>query len=1398
MELKRGFVGAIVLVGILIRLTSSLSAQVNILHEFKPTDGTIPVGNLVADGTYYYGMTKSGGNFVKGTIFRVQPDGSGHILLHSFAGGAEDGYDPYGSLIVSGGVLYGMTCYGGASDNGTIFKINPDGSGFSLLHSFAGNAFDGQMPFGSLIVSGGALYGMTSHGGARNYGTIFKINPDGSGFALLHSFVGGAGDGKSPHGSLIVSGGVLYGMAYSGGAGNLGTVFKIDPDGSGFSLLHTFAGGVGDGSNPYDSLIVSGGAFYGMTYSGGASDKGTVFTINPDGSGFALLHSFVGGADDGSGPLHGSLIISGGVLYGMTSSGGASGASDKGTVFKINADGSGFVLLHSFVSGAGNGEGPAGSLIASGGVLYGMTGYGGAMGRGTVFKINADGSGFTLLHSFIEGVGEGINPYDSLIVSGGVLYGMTCYGGASGSGTVFKINPDGSGFALLHTFIGGVGDGRNPYGSLIVSGGALYGMTYSGGASDKGTVFKINPDGSGYSLLHSFAFAEGVWAGGSNPYGSLIVSGGVLYGMTLSGGYDHDAGTIFKINSDGSGFAQLHSFSMSVWSGSIPYGSLILSGGALCGMTSYGGASNKGTVFKINPDGSGFALLHSFAGGAGDGSNPDGSLIVSGGALYGMTKYGGASDLGAVFKINIDGSGYALIHSFAGGAGDGSNPDGSLIVSGGVLCGVTQFGGTSNLGTVFKINPDGSGFSLLHTFAGGFGDGSNPNGSLIVSGGVLYGMTRTGGDADWGTVFSKELPTSTISGTVTSGAAGLADVVMNGLPGNPSTNASGQYTAIVSNGWTGTVTPTLAGYAFDPASKSYTDVTSNQISQNYAATLIPPPQIGLSKTKLNFGATSGGTASSAQKVVVSNSGGGILNWSAVSNSPWLSFSPSSGTGTAVIQISVNPAGLAVGSYTGTITVSDPDAVNSPQTITVTFVIIASGTIGVPFGDFATPIDGTAGITGAIPVTGWVLDDIEVTQVRIWRDPVSPEGPSLVFIGDAIFVEGARPDVEAGYPTFPLNYRAGWGYMLLTNFLPAQGNGTFKLYAIATDKEGNTVTLGTKTITCDNAHAVKPFGTIDTPTQGGDTSGNPFVVFGWVLTPLPKTVAKDGTTIDVYVNSVKLGNLSTPPNVYNQFRPDVSGLFPGLNNSDGPVGAFYLNTTTYANGVHTVFWIARDDAGASDGIGSRYFTVLNTGASPVADTEISHREKRSDVAITQELGHCEPLGVAITHLDSILNLPVTFDPLLVKTGFSLKAEPELVIPDNYGVFRVEIPEVNRLEISLDAAPPENMKTDSAGVEWHNPPSPPFRKGGEETSYVGYLVVGDELRSLPIGSTLAPEVHIPPSDEPSLTQRYVHPSSWTFSWMPGPGFLGDYDFVFVGKDAAGSMMKTRVRIRILPKV
>jgi hypothetical protein len=375
-----------------------------------------------------------------------------------------------------------------------------------------------------------------------------------------------------------------------------------------------------------------------------------------------------------------------------------------------------------------------------------------------------------------------------------------------------------------------------------------------------------------------------------------------------------------------------------------------------------------------------------------------------------------------------------------------------------------------------------------------------------------------------------------------------------------------------------------------------------------------PPEIMLNRDNLNFGAifpgsstadsTRGGPMTTGpQTLLINNSGGGTLHWKISKDAQWLAFTPESGTAPGVVNVSVNPAGLLPGTYNASIKIEAAGASNSPQIIPVTLKVYSSGTTTSPFGYFETPSDGST-VRSSIPVTGWVLDDIEVTHVKIYRAPVDNEGSGLVYIGNAVFVDGARPDVEETYPDYPLNYRAGWGYMLLTNFLPNQGNGSFTLYAKAVDKEGNTVTLGSKTIICDNANAVKPFGAIDTPTQGGIAAGPDYVNFGWALTPQPNTIPTDGSTITVWVDGVPLGSP-----VYNQYRKDIATLFPGYNNSDGAVGYFYLDTTSYFNGVHTIAWSVQDDAGNKDGVGSRYFTIINGGGSSGTNAQSNYTPDR---------------------------------------------------------------------------------------------------------------------------------------------------------------------------------------------
>lgn len=375
-------------------------------------------------------------------------------------------------------------------------------------------------------------------------------------FTKLYDFLGGS-DGQEPYGSLLSEGGFLYGMTKGDGTNSLGTIFKIKSDGTGYSKLLDFNGV--NGSTPFGSLISDGSFLYGITQKGGTGTCpggcGVIFKIKSDGTGYSLLHNFSAGNGSGYYPLN-SLVSDGTFLYGMTTSGGTS-LQGWGTIFKIKADGTGYSKLFDFDSI--NGATPQGELITDGTFLYGMTTYGGTspnpQGDGIIFKIKTDGTGFSKVFDF-QGYPDGGRPYGSLISDGTFLYGMTSNGGTGhywygvGDGVIFKIKPDGTGYSQLYDFPGHP-SGCNPHGSLITDGTFLYGMTYSGGIGDNfvsegdGIIFKLKPDGTEYSRLYSFAIAPN----GGRSYGSLITDGTFLYGMTSYGGAN-TFGTIFKYYPD--------------------------------------------------------------------------------------------------------------------------------------------------------------------------------------------------------------------------------------------------------------------------------------------------------------------------------------------------------------------------------------------------------------------------------------------------------------------------------------------------------------------------------------------------------------------------------------------------------------------------------------------------------------------------------------------------------------------------------------------------------------------------------------------------------------------------------------------------------------------------------
>ena len=400
------------------------------------------------------------------------------------------------------------------------------------------------------------------------------------------------------------------------------------------------------------------------------------------------------------------------------------------------------------------------------------------------------------------------------------------------------------------------------------------------------------------------------------------------------------------------------------------------------------------------------------------------------------------------------------------------------------------------------------------------------------------------------------------------------------------------------------------------ASPIWSFVTGGQVSGGL-------PSVTLDATSLSFGATmrtgSFEAAGGPQTVRLRQNGAGQVAWTASASDPWITVTPASGTGDGDLVIGVRYApGLpTAGDVRGVVVIDATGAANTPPPIQVALRLTQAGLANEPFGSFDTPVDGMRNVTGSIAVTGWALDDVQVTSVRIYRNCLPIDGARcqtivgerLAYIADAGFIEGSRPDVQASHPSLPNASRAGWGYLLLTNMLPhlpsnrsTGGQGDLTLYAVAADADGHATLLGRRTIQADNDNASSPFGAIDSPAQGETVSGT-IAVFGWALTPGAAMIPVDGSTITLHVDGRPVARVAYnlcrgttgSPAPIGRCNDDIATLFPAYMNITQAGGAIIyttLDTTRLGNGLHTVELSVTDDQGRSAGLGSRFIRVQN--------------------------------------------------------------------------------------------------------------------------------------------------------------------------------------------------------------
>lgn len=751
--------------------SSAYAAQagLSVVHSFGQTNqmGENPSCTLLVsrDGLCY-GTTESGGAARHGVVFRMGKDGAGYQVLHHFGATTNDGRKPVAGLVEDAdGYLFGTTYSGGSNASGTVFRLDREGNSYRLLRLFNGGT-DGANPRAALLVgSDGVLYGSTEYGGDHNSGILFKLNRDGTGYTVLRSFGANSRDGVSPYADLVEGAdGLLYGTTFWGGQNGWGTVFQLTRSGGSYTTLHSFDGeAAGDGAMPAAGLIEGqDGVLYGLTSAGGTNNVGTVFRLAKNGGGYAVILHFQDNDLDGQSPAAALVQASNGVLYGVTEMGGAAGG---GSVFQLATNGSHYVVLVSLGTAAGDGRSPRAALVAdSTGFLLGTTYLGGIAEVGAVFALDPAHTNCTVRWSFLRGGGDGLSPTAGLVTDRtGTLYGATCYGGAADAGTIFKA--DRGDIAVFHHFGVVPGDAKYPRATLVRSpDGLFYGTTEAGGDMDAGTAFKISAAGSTYTVIRSFGTNAG---DGKVPKAALLAArDGLLYGTTERGGAV-DAGTVYRLSPEGNTYAVLKSFGTTPDDGSNSVAALVeAANGRLVGTTRAGGSQAAGTVFSLSADGSDYTILRNF-GAPGDGKAPAAAVLsASDGWLYGTTELGGAYGLGCIFRLRPDGSDYTLVRSFGYPVGDGKKPAAALVEAPDArLYGATFQGGQYGYGTVFRLARagDGSGYEVLWSFSGTGGSGRTPFASLTpgVDGG-LYTTTSAGGSLGYGSIVHLVVPSLTV------------------------------------------------------------------------------------------------------------------------------------------------------------------------------------------------------------------------------------------------------------------------------------------------------------------------------------------------------------------------------------------------------------------------------------------------------------------------------------------------------------------------------------------------------------------------------------------------------------------------------------------------------------
>lgn len=750
-------------------------ASETLLHSFSNSylSGANPVGQLASYNGQFYGVTYRGVNGY-GSIFRLSS--SGVITnLHEFSGA--DGSHPMSGMVQINGTLYGTTVLGGSIGVGALYKISTNGFGFTVLHSFAGynysnpSASDGATVKSALtLASDGKLYGVTVYGGAYQQGTLFSFDPASNAYTVLHAFSRGTDTGGGPAGAVAEgTDGALYGVFYNDyDTLYQGGIFRINKDGSGCTRIHTFAD---DGSDPAgraplsDLIRASDGNLYGTCWAGGQHGYGAVYKVVTSRPSVTPVWAFDSTTGVSPTSVFGQDIFqyrllqgSDGRLYGVTQAGGSNGF---GTAFALTLSGTCSVLAnlnYTDAFGTANPLAPSGTGFLSTSYQGGefTTSYD-APGYGSAFTISATGI-LRVTQNFYQQDGAypsgPLTQIASSLIIRANFYGECSGGGEYGDGIIY-VTGQNNGYTILHHLNNNLQEGSAPVGGLLLArDGKLYGMCFSGGQYGYGTIFQVTTKGV-YKVIHHFQASEGQY-----PINALVQGAypdNNLYGTLMTGEVNSN-GCLFSTDTTGANFQVIHVFSGS--GGSQPECTPFLLNGYLIGTCSSGGYYGLGTLWSCKTDGTGFGDYFSFDGSFGEIPYYAGALsyrYASSVQQYveGTAFAGGEYNQGTIYAENIMRPGASAVHAFNNNFGEGSGPIGGILYdrTSGNYYGCCLNGGINSKGTLYAYNRPSGVLTVLQAF-GGSGDGATPSYCPVLGvDGYLYGVTGFGGAYGYGVIY---------------------------------------------------------------------------------------------------------------------------------------------------------------------------------------------------------------------------------------------------------------------------------------------------------------------------------------------------------------------------------------------------------------------------------------------------------------------------------------------------------------------------------------------------------------------------------------------------------------------------------------------------------------------